>query len=38
MNYYDIPKVELHVHLDGSMRPETVASILNMDLDEVKKK
>lgn len=37
MNYYDIPKVELHVHLDGSMKPETVASILNMDLDEVKK-
>lgn len=32
----DIPKVELHVHLDGSVRPETVSEILNMNLEEVK--
>lgn len=32
-----LPKVELHVHLDGSVRVETVAELINMDLEEVKK-
>ncbi len=30
-------KVELHVHLDGSVRPNTVSKILNLDLNYVKK-
>lgn len=32
-----IPKVELHVHLDGSARPSTVAQILKKDINDVKK-
>lgn len=27
MNFRDLPKVELHCHLDGSLRPETVLDI-----------
>lgn len=29
-------KVELHVHLDGSVRPSTVSDILKLELDEAK--
>lgn len=31
INLKEIPKVELHVHLDGSLNPKSVASILNID-------
>ncbi|HPF83290.1 MAG TPA: adenosine deaminase [Bacilli bacterium] len=37
MNLKLIPKIELHVHLDGSARPDTVADILDMNLDDVKR-
>lgn len=30
-------KIELHLHLDGSIRPATVAELLNMDIEDVKK-
>lgn len=30
-----LPKVELHVHLDGSVRPSTVAELTNKNLEEV---
>lgn len=33
----NMPKVELHVHLDGSVRPDEVASILSMDETKVLK-
>lgn len=33
----DLKKIELHCHLDGSVRPSTVSEILNIPLDEVEK-
>ncbi|WP_143318497.1 adenosine deaminase [Clostridium sp. HBUAS56017] len=27
MNFIDLPKIELHCHLDGSLRPETIVDI-----------
>lgn len=33
----EMPKVELHIHLDGSVRPKTAAEILSMDEAEVRK-
>ncbi len=37
MDYKSIPKVELHVHLDGSVRPETLAELANISLEQAKK-
>lgn len=36
MNIKDLKKVELHLHLDGSVRPSTLAEIKNISLDEAK--
>lgn len=33
----DLKKIELHCHLDGSVRPSTVSEILNIPLDEVER-
>ncbi len=33
----ELKKIELHCHLDGSVRPSTVSEILNMPLEEVEK-
>lgn len=27
MNYFDLPKIDLHCHLDGSLRPQTVIDL-----------
>lgn len=37
MNLLNFPKVELHVHLDGSVRPNTVSDILNLDKKKIEK-
>lgn len=37
MNLLNFPKVELHVHLDGSVRPNTVSDILNLDKNKIEK-
>ena len=34
----NLKKVELHLHLDGSVRPSTIASILNIKEQKVKEK
>lgn len=34
----NIPKIELHCHLDGSIRPETLANLSGFSLEEVKAK
>ncbi|MGF1756205.1 adenosine deaminase [Vibrio makurazakiensis] len=44
MNYFDLPKIDLHCHLDGSLRPQTVLDLANLqnitlpsnDVDEIK--
>ena len=37
MNLLNFPKIELHLHLDGSVRPSTVSDILNLKKKEVEK-
>lgn len=32
-----LPKVELHLHLDGSVNPKTVSDILNINIEDAKK-
>ncbi|MCU8518509.1 adenosine deaminase, partial [Vibrio vulnificus] len=27
MNYFDLPKIDLHCHLDGSVRPQTIIDL-----------
>lgn len=34
MNYNNMPKAELHVHLDGSVRPKTLAKLANISIEE----
>ncbi|MDR1773347.1 MAG: hypothetical protein LBR30_00500, partial [Clostridioides sp.] len=29
MNYLSLPKIDLHCHLDGSIRPSTICELLN---------
>ncbi|MGF1704048.1 adenosine deaminase [Photobacterium makurazakiensis] len=44
MNYFDLPKIDLHCHLDGSVRPQTVIDLAKQqnitipsdDVDEIK--
>lgn len=36
IDYSKLPKIELHVHLDGSVRLDTAAELLDMNINEVK--
>lgn len=36
MDFSNLKKVELHLHLDGSIRPETLSELKNIPLDEAK--
>lgn len=36
MDYSKLPKIELHVHLDGSVRLDTAAELLDLSINEVK--
>ena len=37
MDLIKFPKIELHIHLDGSVRPNTVSEILNLDISKIEK-
>jgi adenosine deaminase len=45
MKFFDLPKIDLHCHLDGSLRPETIIAIAkeenidipSFDINEIKK-
>ncbi|WP_281561634.1 adenosine deaminase [Thalassomonas sp. RHCl1] len=44
MNYFNVPKIDLHCHLDGSVRPQTIIELARLqglslpseDIDEIK--
>lgn len=38
MNYNNIPKVELHVHLDGSVRPDILSELANINIEQISDK
>ena len=38
MKLKELPKIELHLHIDGSLRPSTVAELSGISLEEVEKR